>query len=76
MNKIQVLQCNTYRGIYLDWEGCVFITVNDKAHVCSIRLGTEEYGWLVRYCEKNDMSMSAAIRKALNFYRGALVKSK
>ena len=46
--------------------------MENKNHVCSIRLTTEEYGWLVRYCEKNDMSISAVMRKALKTYRIAL----
>jgi hypothetical protein len=50
--------------------------MESKAHICSIRLTTEEYGWLVRYCEKNDMTISSAMRKALKVYRGALEKKK
>lgn len=46
--------------------------MSNKTQVCSIRFTTEEYGWLVRYCEKNDTSISATIRKALKTYRSAL----
>ncbi len=50
--------------------------MESKAHICSIRFTTEEYGWLVRYCEKNDMTISTVVRKALKVYRGALEKKK
>ena len=45
---------------------------NPKGHVCSIRFTTEEYGWLIRYCEKNDVSISTVVRKAVKTYRAAL----
>lgn len=48
--------------------------MGDKNHICSIRFTTEEYGWLVRYCEKNDTTISAVVRKALKTYRSALAQ--
>ncbi len=48
-----------------------------KSHQISVKLTTEEYGWLVRYCDKNDITMAAVMRKALKTYRAALAaKSK
>ena len=49
-----------------------FINKENRTHVCSIRFSTEEYGWLVRYCEKNDVSLSAVVRKSVKMYRSAL----
>jgi hypothetical protein len=49
-----------------------FINKENRTHVCSIRFSTEEYGWLVRYCEKNDVSLSSVVRKSVKMYRSAL----
>ena len=43
-----------------------------KSHQISVKLTTEEYGWLIRYCDKNELSMAAVMRKALKTYRAAL----
>lgn len=48
----------------------------EKTHVCSIRLDTELYGWLIRYCSTNDFSMSQAMRRALKFYRYQLERKE
>ena len=50
----------------------VFYIVNNKEHVCSIRFTTEEYGWLARYAEKNDTTISAVVRRAVKTYRKAV----
>jgi hypothetical protein len=47
-----------------------------KNHQISIKLTTEEYGWLVRYCEKNDVSMASVVRKGFRMYRAALDQKK
>ena len=47
-----------------------------EAHLCAIRLDTETYGWLIRYCDANEMSMSQVMRKALKVYRIAVDKKK
>ncbi len=62
--------------MYFIWKDGVFFTMESKAHVCSIRFTTEEYGWLVRYSEKNDMSISQVVRRAVKTYRIALASKE
>lgn len=47
-----------------------------KEHQVSIKLTTEEYGWLVRYCDSHDVSMASVIRKGFRMYRTLLEKKK
>jgi hypothetical protein len=57
-------------------KGWCFYLDNLKNHQISIKLTTEEYGWLVRYCEKNDVSMASVVRKGFRMYRTALEQKK
>lgn len=45
-----------------------------KGHKLNIQLTEEEYGWLVRYADKTDQSMSAVVRKGLHLYIAMLKK--
>ena len=47
-----------------------------KVHQVTIKLTTEEYGWLERYCQKHDVSKASVIRKGFRMYRAALIKKK
>ena len=49
---------------------------NPKTQKISFRLPLEDYGWLIRYADKNDMTTSQVLRKALRMYRAAIVKAK
>ena len=42
--------------------------MNSKTQTITIRLPLEDYGWLQRYGEKNDMTTSQVIRKAIRMY--------
>lgn len=50
--------------------------IDNKMHQVSIKLTTEEYGWLIRYCDKNDVSMASVIRKGFRMYRAAIQQKK
>lgn len=42
----------------------------------TVKLTVEDYGWLIRYSEKNDITASQVVRKALHMYRLATNNSK
>ena len=48
----------------------------EPKQVCSLRLGVNEYGWLVRYCDEQDITMSYVMRKALQMYRTAITNKR
>lgn len=47
-----------------------------KAHKLNVQLTEEEYGWLVRYADRTDQSMSSVVRKALRMYISVLAKKE
>lgn len=47
-----------------------------KGHKLNVQLMEEEYGWLVRYAEKTDQSMSNIMRKALRLYITVIAKKQ
>ena len=47
-----------------------------KVHQVTIKLSTEEYGWLERYCQEHDLAKAVVIRKGFRMYRAALMKKK
>ncbi len=61
--------------VYYQKDG-VFTLGDNKTHQVSVKLTTEEYGWLMKYCEKNDLSMASVIRKGFRMYRAAITQRK
>lgn len=47
-----------------------------KGQKLNVQLTEEEYGWLVRYADKTDQSMSSVMRKALRLYIAMIAKKE
>ena len=50
--------------------------VNAKLQAITIKIPLEDYGWLQRYAEKNDTTLSQLVRKAIRMYIIALTSKK
>lgn len=66
----------TFKDIPKSARERIEINLEDKkVHQISVKLTTEEYGWLVRYCDKHDVSMASIVRKGFRMYRAAVTKN-
>ena len=49
---------------------------NNKLQAITIKIPLEDYGWLQRQAEKNDITFSQMVRKAIRMYITASVSKK